>query len=125
MYEVAHIGLVVKDADRSARFYSDVLGCQPSDIYEDDRIKIAFLKAGTQTIELVQYREGEKEQRRAGVVDHIAFKVNDIDAAVARLREKGATLLFEAPRPALSDKKIFFFAGPDGERLEFIQEAAQ
>jgi lactoylglutathione lyase len=124
MYEVAHIGLVVKDSGRSGRFYRDVLGCQPAGAYEDERVKIAFLKAGTQIIELVQYQAGEKEPRRAGIVDHLAFKVGDIDAAIAKLREKGVTLLFDAPRTALGDKKIFFFAGPDGERLEFIQEAA-
>lgn len=125
MYEVAHIGLVVNDVDRSGRFYRDVLGCQAAGAYVDERVKIAFLQAGTQIIELVQYLAGEKEPRQAGVVDHLAFKVADTDAAVAKLREKGVTLLFDAPRTALGGKKIFFFAGPDGERLEFIQEAAQ
>jgi lactoylglutathione lyase len=125
MYEVAHVGLVVKNAECSSDFYCDVLGCKRVDSYRDERIKILMLQAGTQIIELVQYLAGDKLDRQAGVVDHIAFKVEDIEAAVDKLRSAGVKLLFEAPLTMAGGKRIFFFAGPDGERLEFIQEAAQ
>ncbi|HMM21145.1 MAG TPA: VOC family protein [Selenomonadales bacterium] len=124
MYEVSHIGLVVKDAAKSGEFYREILGCSEVDSYRDSRVALVFLRAGTQTIELVQYMAGETEPRRAGVVDHIAFQVRDIEAEAARLRQRGVRLLFDAPREMAGGKKIFFFAGPDGERLEFVQEAA-
>jgi lactoylglutathione lyase len=125
MYEVAHVGLVVKDVERSSDFYCEVLGCKRVDSYADERIKILMLQAGTQIIELVQYLAGDKLERQAGVVDHIAFKVDDITAAVDKLKSAGVTLLFKAPLTMMGGKQIFFFAGPDGERLEFMQEAAQ
>lgn len=125
MYEVSHIGLVVRDAAKSSDFYQKVLGCSEVDSYRDNRVTLVFLRTGTQTIELVQYMAGEAEPRRAGVVDHIAFKVQDIDAEIAKLRGMGVTLIFDAPREMAGGKKIFFFAGPDGERLEFVQEAAR
>jgi len=125
MYEVSHIGLVVKDAAKSSEFYQKVLGCSEVDSYRDNRVTLIFLRAGTATIELVQYMAGEAEPRRAGVVDHIAFKVQNIEAEVARLKEHGVSLIFDAPREMAGGKKIFFFAGPDGERLEFVQEAAR
>lgn len=125
MYEVAHVGLVVKDVEHSSVFYCNVLGCKKAHSYMDERVKILTLQAGTQLIELVQYLANDQVERRAGVVDHIAFKVKDITAAVDRLRSAGVTLLFDAPLTVMGGKQIFFFAGPDGERLEFIQEASE
>lgn len=122
MYKIAHIGLVVKDADKSRDFYEKVLGCREIDSYRDERVCLRFLDAGGQTIELVQYLAGEAEPRKAGVVDHLAFRVADIEAEVARLRNLGVTCIFDAPRKAAGTKTIFFFAGPDGERIEFVQE---
>jgi len=123
MYPVAHIGTVVKDADRSSDFYRKVTGCDVAGGYQDDRVKIILLKAGDGVIELVQYLNAEGEKRGAGVVDHIAFQVDDIEKAVLNLKEMGVTLLFDAPKLALGGtKKIMFFLGPDGERLEIMQD---
>lgn len=121
MYNVAHIGIVVKDADTSLAFYTTVLGCTPEEHYQDDRIRLEFIKAGEQTIELIQYRQDAVPERPAGRVDHIAFAVADVEAEVAKLRQHNVTLLFDAPK-VTGNKKIFFFAGPDGERLEFVQK---
>jgi len=120
MYEIAHIGVVVKDAELSSKFYSEVLGCRVYDRVETEELKLIFLKAGDQTIELVQYAQDKENCRAAGVVDHIAFIVPDMNAAVANLRSLNVHLLFDQPK-VLSDKVILFFSGPDGERLEFIQ----
>lgn len=126
MYEVAHVGLVVKDAERSSVFYREVLGCRPAGRHEDERVKLLFLEAGGQTIELVEYKGVAYEPRRAGTVDHLAFKVTDLEAAMDRLRAHGVTLLFDEPRMVMDGtKRIMFFAGPDGERLEFVQEVAK
>lgn len=123
MFEGMHVGLVVKDVEISSLFYRGVLGCELVKTYDDERIKVRELRAGTQIIELVQYLQGDNEERWSGVVDHIAFKVNDIDAAVRMLRKNEVRLFFETPRTVMGGKKIIFFAGPDGERLEFVQEA--
>ena len=121
MYEVAHIGLVVRNTERSLEFYQRVLGCELTDSYQDERIRLTFLRAGGQIIELIQYLQPEAMERLVGVVDHIAFKVLDMDDAVQRLQEQQAPLLFAVPR-VVGTKKIIFFSGPDGERLEFVQE---
>jgi lactoylglutathione lyase len=122
MYDVAHIGLAVQDAEKSCLFYEKVLGCQKDFCYQDERVKIINMKAGNQIIELVQYLQEKPTQRTAGPVDHIAFFVEDIDAAVATLRENNVTLLSAGIQTVLDGKRVFFFAGPDGERLEFFQE---
>jgi len=125
MYKAAHVGLVVHDVDVSSIFYRLVLGGEPAGSYEDDRLKVRMFTVGTQTIELLQYLQNGPEERAVGVVDHIAFFVDDINIAVKRLRSLEVNLLFDSPRTVMDGKQIIFFAGPDGERLEFIQEAAK
>lgn len=123
MLEGAHVGLVVADADRSLAFYTGVLGCQVADQYEDERIRLIFIKAGRLTIELIQYRADPAPGRNAGRVDHIAFFVSDITAEIAKLRQHDVPLLFAQPR-IVGRQKIMFFTGPDGERLELVQKLA-
>lgn len=122
MYSISHIGVIVKDIGRSTDFYCNILGCKVVDKYEDERLKIVFLDAGNGIFELIQYLTADN-QRSPGIVDHIAFDAEDVDAAVARAKDMGVKMLFDAPKIALGGrKKIMFFEGPDGERLEFIQD---
>ncbi|SMD12611.1 VOC family protein [Sporomusa malonica] len=121
MVEVAHIGVVVTNADKSLNFYTRVLGCQVEDTYQDERIRLVFIKSGQQTIELIQYKEDPAGARGAGRVDHIAFAVTDLEVELDKLRQHNVTLLFDQPK-VVGNKKIMFFAGPDGERLEFVQK---
>ena len=121
MYEVAHIGVVVRDTEQSLAFYREVLGCKMVDSHQDERVRLTFLQAGGQIIELIEYLQTPPAERTAGVVDHIAFRVPDMDTAWQRLKEQRVRVLFDAPR-TVGSKKILFFAGPDGERLEFVQE---
>jgi len=125
MYKAAHVGLIVKDVEVSSIFYRLVLGGEPAGSYDDDRLKVRMIKMSTQTIELLQYLQNGPEERSAGVVDHIAFYVDDIDVAVKRLQSLEVNLLFDAPRTVMDGKRIIFFSGPDGERLEFIQEVTK
>ncbi|CVK18677.1 VOC family protein [Sporomusa sphaeroides] len=121
MYNIAHIGVVVKDADKSLEFYTTVLGCTREESYQDERIRLEFIKAGQQTIELIQYKEDAVSDRGPGIIDHIAFLVNDLEAELAKLRQQQVRLLLDQPKIS-GNKKLMFFSGPDGERLEFIQK---
>jgi lactoylglutathione lyase len=122
MYKMAHVGIVVKDADQSSVFYQQILNCEVINSHQDERVKLVFLNSGGQTIELVQHLQGSTpEKRSAGVVDHIAFEVEDIFAEMERLRAAGIMLLSDEPRSLGKSLKNFFFLGPDGERLEFMQ----
>ncbi|MBU2702902.1 lactoylglutathione lyase [Sporomusaceae bacterium BoRhaA] len=122
MYKVAHIGLVVKDADKSSSFYQQILNCEVVNSYQDERLKLIFLNSGGQIIELVQHLQGSTpEQRLAGVVDHIAFEVDDVSVEMERLRVAGVMPLSDKPWSLGRSLKNFFCLGPDGERLEFMQ----
>ena len=116
---LAHIGIFVKDIDVSIDFYKR-LGFA-LDKEEQPGIRLAFLSAGSCLIELVEKKD--EPARLAGPVDHIAMVVDDIEAAIENAKAQGieidASTISEAP--ILGGVKNVFFAGPDGERLEFFE----
>lgn len=121
MYKLAHAGVVVGDCERSAEFYRQVLDCEFMEDFEDKNIKIIFLKLDGGVLELIQHKNITAEYRPAGPIDHLALAVTDIDAEVDRLKKLGIDCLFEEPKEVLKGKRIMFFSGPDGEKLEFIE----
>nr|WP_320146494.1 VOC family protein [uncultured Anaeromusa sp.] len=121
MYKLAHVGLVVKNADVSQAFYQRVLRCEVENTYQDARIKLIFLNVGGQTIELVQRLQQATAERQDGVVDHLAFWVPDVAMEMERLRSLGIRPLTEQPASLGKTLQNFFFLGPDGERVEFMQ----
>jgi len=116
---LAHIGVFVKDIDKSIDFYKR-LGFS-LDAEEAPSIKLAFLSAGNCLIELVEQKE--LPARQAGVVDHVAMVVDDIDMAIKKANENGIEV--DASKvntmDILGGVKNVFFDGPDGERLEFFE----
>ena len=115
---LAHIGIFAKDIDASIDFYKR-LGFS-LDGEENIGIRLAFLSAGSCIIELVEQKN--PETRIAGVVDHIAFEVDDIDDAIRRANAAGIAVNTAeiASLSILGGVKNVFFTGPDGERLEFF-----
>lgn len=120
MYNIAHVALVVNDLEASKKFYSEVLGMVQQGSHEDARMEIAYMDSGNGILELLHYFEPGTD-RTAGVVDHIAFKVENMDEELERLKKAGVKFILESPKP-FKEGCIFFFAGPDGERIEFVQE---
>jgi len=121
---LAHIGVFVKDIEVSKKFYCDKLDFEvthETSVQESGGLtKIAFIEADGCIIELVQFPNYEK--KTDGPVDHIAFKVKDIEETAARLRAKGIQFETEeiahAPHFFTKGDKWILFRGPDGEHLE-------
>ena len=123
---LGHIGVFVKDIDKSVDFYTNVLGFEcyhRAEIPDKDGLtRIAFVKSGTCILELVQFPV--VPEKKDGPVDHIAMAVDDIDAVQARLKEKGIAFETESPihlPQVMNGCKYIFFRGPDGEHLELNQ----
>lgn len=121
MYELDHLGIAVSDCEASALFYTGVLGCSIIERLHNDMLKIVYLKLGGLTLELLEYMNPAAYQRDAGVYDHLALKVSDIDFVILKLSEQGVGFEADAPRLAVNGHKIIFFRGPDGERIELVQ----
>jgi len=125
MHTLAHIGMVVKDCERSIDFYNQVLGCKVVNRLSNNDLIIVELQTGSLVIELLQYLSPPDEPRGAGPIDHLAFTASDIDAEIDRLRKHGVVFLTEEPRLGLNGNKLIFFIGPDGERIELLETGPQ
>jgi catechol 2,3-dioxygenase-like lactoylglutathione lyase family enzyme len=117
-----HLGIVVSDCAKSERFYIEALGCIPSSRWQNDEIKAINLQCNGLIIELLEYVNPSQPHASAGVVNHLAFKVEDLEAQIKRLTELGAAFETAVPKFVSSHKKIIFFHGPDGERIELVEE---
>lgn len=118
---LAHLGLMVEDAERSARFYEQVLGLTVGTSLDTDRLKLVNLHIDGLTIELLEYHPAAAVKPRSGSFDHLAFTVSDLDAAIQRLQLQGVAFETEVPRLAATGQRIIFCAGPDGERIELME----
>jgi len=122
--KLEHIGILVSDMDRSISFYKDVIGLTLRDrVKLGDTVELAFLYApGQESVEVELIAKGEIGPNN-GVVNHLAFTVEDIETEIKRLKEQGVKLLDETPRDLSSlNVRIAFFEGPDGEVLELMQK---
>lgn len=109
----SHIGIVVQNMQESIDFYTKVLGCQVHLQDWDESIEFTLLKADNQEIELLYFKD-ENRKRIEGVISHIAFRVENIEEEINRLKELGIGLSTEQPRIVMGGMKIFFFEGPSG-----------
>lgn len=117
-----HAGVHVASLERSIAFYQTVFGLRLAERLSLGAEQLAFLEVGSSRVELIA--DGTAG-RATGVVDHVAFEVEDLDDWVSRLRQHGVRLLDEAPIevPALG-ARILFCLGPDGERIELLDQRA-
>ncbi len=114
-----HAGLYVADLARSIAFYRDTFGLEPAERLTFGDEEIVFLGVGAARLELIA--SAVVPARPAGVVDHVAFDVDDLDATLASLRARGVPVLDAEPIPVPAlGVRIAFLLGPDGERIELV-----
>ena len=102
---IDHIGIAIQNINDALAFFQDALGVKLDRVESEEggRTQVAFLPVGTSDVELVEPQDAESGlakflAKRGEGVHHICFEVDDIDAALARLKEKGAQLIDETPR---------------------------
>ena len=121
--KLEHIGVMVKNMDESIRFYTEVIGMNlDRRVALNDTLELAFLTfPGQESVEVELVGRYDDKLTEHGIVNHIAFTVEDIEAEIARLKAAGVTMIDEEPKTILHGIKIAFFYGPNGERLELFQ----
>jgi len=117
---LAHIGILVTDAEASKEFYLDTLHFDlKADYTLPNGTRLIFCDAGSCQIELVC--PPSPAAKPEGVVSHIAIECQDIEGWVEELKAKGVR--FESDSITVMDQllggaKNIFLNGPDGERIE-------
>ena len=117
--KVNHIGIAVKDIEKSLEVYQELLGLELEGQHEvpEQKVLTAFFPVGETHLELIQPTEGNVGvskflDKRGEGVHHICFEVEDIEAALKGLKERGARLIDEEPREMEGGKKKMAFLHP-------------
>jgi glyoxylase I family protein len=112
---VHHVSVNVSDVEEALRFYTDTLGLS----LRDDRPAFGFggawLDVGGQQVHLIEAQVPE------GRGQHFAILVDDLDATVAELRDRGVEVSDPAP---VGSSRQSFLSDPSGNLIELHQAAA-
>jgi methylmalonyl-CoA/ethylmalonyl-CoA epimerase len=113
--KIDHIGIAVKSIEAALPFYSEVLGLKPEgeETIEEQKVKTAFLPLGETEIELLESTALDGPiakfiEARGEGIQHIAFKVDNIEEALKELEAKNYRLIDQKPRMGAGGKKIAF-----------------
>jgi methylmalonyl-CoA/ethylmalonyl-CoA epimerase len=112
---VDHIGIAVADLEESLKLYTETFGLelQGTEVVEEQKVKVAFLPIGDTEIELLESTDPEGPiakfiEKRGQGIQHIALRVDDIDAALDKMRAEGIRLIDEKPRYGAGGARIAF-----------------
>ncbi|MCJ7593833.1 MAG: methylmalonyl-CoA epimerase [Desulfobacterales bacterium] len=112
---IDHIGIAVKTIAEAGKFYTDALGLKIQDIENvaDQKVNVAFIPISESEVELVESTDPDGPvakyiDARGEGVQHIAFRVENIEVALAELKAKGIRLIDQEPRKGAGGAKIAF-----------------
>jgi len=112
--KIDHIGIVVHDIEEARRVYEEALGLEVTHIQEvpEQQVRIAFLPVGESEVELVEPTTADSGvarflEKRGEGIHHICFQVDDIEAALERLRAQGVILIDRRPRQGARGRVAF------------------
>jgi methylmalonyl-CoA epimerase len=115
-----HVGIAVADLAAALTFYRDALGLDieaPEEV-TSQRVRAHFVPVGDTKLELLEATAPDSPiakyvAKRGPGLHHITLRVDDIHAAVAQLKARGAKLVDEQPRE-----------GAEGALIAFVHPAA-
>jgi methylmalonyl-CoA/ethylmalonyl-CoA epimerase len=131
--KIDHIGIATRGIDEAAKFYRDVLGLDMTETEEvaGQKVRVAMLPIGESRIELLEATSDDSPisrflEKRGPGIHHIAVCVDDIHTALARLKQKGARLIDEAPRRGAGGCLVAFVhpSSTGGVLLELVQNVS-
>ena len=109
-----HIGIAVKSLAESSKLY-ELLGIKSTGTEEvaEQKVKVAFFPVGDSEVELLESTSPDGPiakhiEKNGEGIQHIALRVDDIEAALAELKAKGVRLIDEKPRYGAGGARIAF-----------------
>ena len=125
---VEHVAIAVRDMRKAMKMLEETLDLE---LDYEERIgdtRLAMYPVGETSLELLQ-AEGPASQVQDWIAErgeglyHLCFEVDDIDAALAELKQKGVALIDRAPRTGHGGSRIAFLdpAATDGLLIELAE----
>jgi len=119
--DVIHVCLNVSDADEIAQWYKDELGFEDSWEFtsEDGETRNVYVADGNGFELQLSDTEGEDDFENGTAWDHLAVKVDDVDAAFEEIDNHGV-VKEPADQPA-AGARTAFIEDPDGHVVELVE----
>lgn len=115
LQKINHIGIAVQSIDATLPFYRDNLGmvCLGLEEVAEQQVKVAMLAVGESKIELLEPTSADSPvakylEKNGQGIHHIAYEVEDIDAAIASLLADGVRMIDIKPRQGAHGTMIAF-----------------
>lgn len=132
---IDHVGIAVRDLDAAIELYETTFGMRlvHQETNEEQGVREAMISVGDSgsCIQLLAPLTEESTiakflDRSGPGVQQMAYRVTDVEAVSAILRERGVRLLYDAPRRGTSDSRINFIHPKDagGVLVELVEPAA-
>ena len=113
--KIDHLGIAVKSIEEGKKFWADVLGLEfeGSETVEAQKVITAFFPVGESEVELLESTAPDGPvakyiEKKGEGIQHVAFRVEDIETALKELKEKGVRLIDETPRKGAGGARIAF-----------------
>ena len=112
---IDHIGVAVEDLDQAVALYEGRLGMplQHRETVEEQGVEAVLLGVGESHVELLRPLGAETAvgrflERNGPGLHHVAYGIDDIDAALAAARKAGLRLIDEQPRRGIRNSRVAF-----------------
>ena len=112
---IDHIGVAVHDLDAAVRLYAQQFDMreQHRETVEEQGVEAILLEVGDGHIELIKPLSEDSGvakfiARNGEGMHHVAYQVDDIDAALEKVREAGLRLIDEEPRTGIRGSRVAF-----------------
>jgi len=113
--KIDHLGIAVNSIDDGKSFWSEILGLdfEGAETVAEQKVTTAFFPVGESEVELLESTAPDGPvakyiEKRGQGIQHVAFRVENIDEALAELKEKGVALIDQTPRIGAGGTKIAF-----------------
>jgi len=130
--EIDHIGVAVEDLEEAIALYRDRLGMreQHRETVEEQGVHAVLLEIGGSHVELISPigpggSVARFLERNGAGLHHVAYRTDDIDAALKRLVSAGLRMIDEEPRVGIRDSRVAFVhpKSTGGVLTEIVQPA--
>ena len=113
--KIDHLGIAVKSLTGVKSFWSDVLGLElkGSETIEDQKVRTTFVPVGESEVELLESTSPDGPiaryiEKKGEGIQHVAFRVENLERALEEMKKKGIRLIDEKPRIGAGGSKIAF-----------------
>lgn len=127
--KLGHVGIFVRDVEKSKKFYTEILGFKVSDVNEQG---ITFLRCSTDhhdtvLVPLSKESRDSTSAERAEVqqISYEVDRVEDLREALKFLKEKGITIVSGLRQRGPGNDKTIDFLDPDGNNIQLYCEMDQ